>query len=180
MEVNLKNGEKITVRRLENTDTQNLFDYLSSLSLATRSRFGPHPFDCQTVEQVFTQPDDVMRYVAVDMNGVIIAYMLFKQGMIQWDEKRYAERKQHFDYHSSVTYAPSVADAWQSSGLGSLMYALIEKELKQRGIQQIVLWGGVQATNERAVNFYKKFGYQLMGSFWHDEKDNFDMVKQLA
>jgi ribosomal protein S18 acetylase RimI-like enzyme len=180
MNIQLKNGQKVQVRLLQDTDINNLFNYLSSLSAETRSRFGPHPFDKQTVEFICTTVDDVMRYVAIDQsNGEIIAYMLFKQGMIYWDDKRYAERNQHFNYSTVVTFAPSVADAFQSSGLGSAMYDEIEKELKAKGIQYIILWGGVQATNERAVNFYKKFGYELKGSFWHDEKDNLDMVKQL-
>jgi diamine N-acetyltransferase len=122
-----------------------------------------------------------LRYIAVDeTTNDIIAYMLFKQGMLYWDEKRYTERGQHFNYSTTVTYAPSVADDFQNTGLGSRMYQQIENELKRKGIQHIVLWGGVQSGNERAVSFYKKFGYQVMGSFWFEEKDNLDMMKQLA
>lgn len=180
MELTLRNGKKVLVRLLQNSDMQKLFNYFSSLSIETKSRFGPHPFDWQTIEHICNNPDDVMRYVAVDdATNEIAAYMLFKQGMIYWDEKRYAERNQHYNYSTTVTYAPSVADAFQSSGLGSAMYEQIEQELKSNGIQHIILWGGVQAGNERAVNFYKKFGYEIKGSFWFQEKDNLDMVKQL-
>lgn len=181
MNIILKDGQNVQVRLVKPSDTQNLFNYLSFLSAETKSRFGPHVFDWQTVEQNCSAKDDIQRYVAViPSTGVIIAYMLFKQGMIYWDEKRYAERGQHYNYNTTVTYAPSVADAYQNSGLGSMMYIEIEKELKQKGIHHIVLWGGVQAANERAVHFYKKFGYELKGSFWHDEKDNLDMVKELS
>jgi ribosomal protein S18 acetylase RimI-like enzyme len=100
--------------------------------------------------------------------------------MIEWDMNRYLTRHQTYDHDSSVTFAPSVADAWQSEGLGSLMNQIIEADLKKRGIKHIILWGGVQATNEKAVNFYKKHGYRLIAHFQHDAKDNFDMVKQLS
>lgn len=181
MLLKLKNGQKVTIRLLQREDTQNLFNYLSSLSLETKSRFGPHPFDWQTAETICNHADDVKRYIAVEeATGNIISYMLFKQGMIYWDEKRYSERGQQYNYDTTVTYAPSVADNYQSTGLGSLMYAAIENELRTKNIQHIVLWGGVQTGNERAVNFYKKFGYALKGTFWHDEKDNLDMVKQLT
>ncbi|MBI1782707.1 MAG: GNAT family N-acetyltransferase [Sphingobacteriales bacterium] len=180
MELTLRNGIPINTRLLQNTDVQNLFNYVFSLSVETKSRFGPHLFNRETIEQICNNKDDVMRYVAIDESTAnIVGYMLFKQGMIYWDDKRYAERNQYFNYSTTVTYAPSVADAFQSSGLGSVMYNEIEKELRTKGIKHIVLWGGVQATNERAVNFYKKFGYELYGSFWHDEKDNLDMVKEL-
>lgn len=116
--IELKNGQRTQVRLLQNTDAQNLFNYLSSLSAETKSRFGPHPFDRETIEQICNNTDDVMRYFAIDEStGNIIAYMLFKQGMIYWDDKRYVERDQHFNYSTTVTYAPSVADAFQSSGL---------------------------------------------------------------
>lgn len=181
MELLMRNGKKVLVRLLQQSDIEKLYNYLSSLSTETKSRFGPHPFDWQTIENICNNTDDVKRYVAIDEpSDEITAYMLFKQGMIYWDQKRYAEHNQHYNYSTTVTYAPSVADAWQSSGLGSAMYMAIEPELKSKGVQHIILWGGVQAGNERAVNFYKKVGYDIMGSFWHDEKDNLDMVKQLT
>ncbi|MGE5107674.1 MAG: GNAT family N-acetyltransferase [Sphingobacteriales bacterium] len=179
MEAQLKNGQKASIRLLNDNDTQKLFSYLSSLSSETKSRFSPHSFDWQTVENICTNLDDVMRYVALEAAGEIIAYMLFKQGMIEWDGKRYAERNQYFIYHTTVTYAPSVADGWQNSGLGTMMHRQIESVLKSKGIQHIILWGGVQVANERAMNFYKKLGYLLMGSFRHNEMDNQDMMKQL-
>ena len=105
--------------------------------------------------------------------------LLIKQGMTEWDMNRYLARQQAYDYNSSVTFAPSVADAWQSSGLGMLMNNIIEDDLRKRNIKNIILWGGVQATNEKAVNFYEKLGYLFIASFWHDGKDNYDMVKKL-
>lgn len=182
MDILLKNGQPVLIRHLKSGDIQNLFNYLSSFSDATKSCFGPHPFDFGTVQNICNnlQNDDVMRYIAVEANVNIIAYMLFKQGMIEEDKNRYTARNQFYDYHNSVTYAPSVADAYQSSGVGGAMYLQIEPQLKEKGIKHIILWGGVQATNERAVNFYKKFSYELKGSFWHNEKDNFDMVKGLT
>ena len=59
------------------------------------------------------------------------------------------------------------------------MYKQSMSDLKRKGYKNLVLWGGVQATNYRAVHFYKKLGFQTIGSFWHDGKDNFDMVLPL-
>lgn len=181
MKYELKNGARVDIRLLANTDNEKLFDYFDQyFSKESRSRFGPHPFDKETINAICQNMNgDITRYVATDETGNIVAYMLIKQGMIDWDMDRYATRQQSYDHDSSVTFAPSVADAWQSSGIGSLMNSIIEKDLNKRGIRNIILWGGVQATNEKAVNFYKKLGYQFIASFWHDGKDNHDMVKQL-
>ena len=181
MKHKLKNGRSVEVRLLKVDDSEKLFEYFDQhLSKESKSRFGPHHFDRDTLNKICQNPNEgITRYVAVDENGDIIAYMLIQQGMIDWDKKRYEERNQFYDHATSVTFAPSVADAWQSSGVGSLMNALIEDDLLKRNIKNIILWGGVQATNEKAVNFYKKLGYQFIASFWHDGKDNHDMAKSL-
>jgi ribosomal protein S18 acetylase RimI-like enzyme len=177
----LKNGRAVDIRLLTESDNEKLFEYFDKhFSKESRSRFGPHSFDRETINTICQQPNgEITRYVAVDEEENIIAYMLIKQGMIDWDMNRYASRQQSYDHNTSVTFAPSVADAWQSSGLGSVMNDIIEDDLRKRNIKNIILWGGVQATNDKAVNFYKKLGYQFIASFWHDGKDNHDMVKLL-
>lgn len=178
---NLKNGKAVEVRLLEKKDKENLFEYFDRrFSKESKSRFGPHPFDIETINSICQDPnDEVTRYVATDDQGHIIAYVLIKKGMIEWDEKRYATRQQSYDYNDTVTFAPSVADEWQRTGLGSLMNTIVETDLAKKCIKNIILWGGVQASNEKAVKFYNKLGYQFIASFSHDGKDNHDMVKQL-
>lgn len=182
MKYELRNGKIVEMRLLNENDNKNLFNYFDQrFSKESKSRFGPHSFDRETINTICQNPNgEIMRYVAVDEDGNIVAYMLIKQGMIEWDLNRYALRQQTYDHNTSVTFAPSVADTWQSSGVGSLMNSIIENDLIKRGIRNIILWGGVQATNEKAVSFYKKLGYQFIASFWHDGKDNHDMVKVLS
>jgi diamine N-acetyltransferase len=181
MTIQLWDGRAAIIRSLKESDKDSLYNYLQNLSAESRSRFGPHPFDQQTINSICEQPDkNIQRYIAVDKStSVIVAYMLIQQGMIEADLQRYAQRNQFFLHDTTVTYAPSVADDWQSSGLGTAMVNMIENELKNRGMRHIILWGGVQATNLKAVNFYKKNGYQFIASFWYDDKDNHDMIKEL-
>jgi ribosomal protein S18 acetylase RimI-like enzyme len=182
MTIQLRNNKSVLIRHLEQTDAENLYHYLDKLSAESRSRFGPHPFDWNTIKDICDHlPGDTRRYIAVDASTkAIVAYMLVKNGMIEWDAQRYSRRGQSFDENCSVTFAPSVADAWQSSGLGWSMNEYIEKELRESGKKTIILWGGVQASNLKAVNFYRKLGYKYIASFWHDGKDNYDMVKELG
>jgi diamine N-acetyltransferase len=181
MLVQLKDMQQLTIRLLEATDNDSLFDYLQGLTEETKSRFAPHPFDKETVNIICTKlPGHTLRYIAVDDSSKkIAAYMLVKPGLIEWDAQRYAIRQQFFDDATTVTYAPSVADNLQSSGLGGAMYKFIEQELKRKGVRQIVLWGGVQAGNQKAIHFYSKYGYRYIAPFRHDGKDNYDMLKEL-
>ncbi|MGZ8559774.1 MAG: GNAT family N-acetyltransferase, partial [Chitinophagaceae bacterium] len=182
MTITLRNGKTVAVRSLKPGDEEALYNYLQNLSTESRSRFGPHPFDKQTIHTICELSDnDTQRFIAIDESAsVIVSYMLIKQGMIDGDQQRYARRNRLYEPATTVTYAPSVVDAWQCSGLGTAMLNIIEKKLAGKGIRHIVLWGGVQASNTKAVHFYKKNGYQFIASFWYDDKDNYDMVKEIV
>ncbi|MBG9375065.1 GNAT family N-acetyltransferase [Panacibacter sp. DH6] len=176
----LKDGRSVDMRLLHEHDAPALLQYLNALSAASKSRFGPHAFDEATVNDICNHlpGDDTARYVAW-LGNDIKAYMLVKRGMIAFDAERYAQLHMHFDAATTVTYAPSVADDFQNTGLGSAMFTIIVDALKEQGCTSIILWGGVQATNSRAVHFYGKFGFTPVAHFWHDDKDNIDMVLTL-
>ncbi len=98
------------------------------------------------------------------LQGRSAGFLFWPRGMLKADRQRYSERNQYFDPVTTVTFAPS-ADAWQSTGLGFAM-ANIEEDLRKKSIRHVILWGGVQATNFKALNYYKKLGYEYIDSFW--------------
>lgn len=48
---------------------------------------------------------------------------------------------------------------WQNRGLGRILYIMLEAELSKMGFTRMHLF--VLETNERAVNFYKRLGFQV-------------------
>lgn len=76
---------------------------------------------------------------------------------------------------SDCTFAPSVADAWQSCGVGNSLFQFILSSLKATEVKRIILWGGVQIDNEKAVNYYKKNAFKTLGQFYYNG-ENYDMV----
>lgn len=177
----LKNGATCRVRPLEKGDEADLHAYLNGLSAESRSRFGPHPFDRETIRHLCQNlPDDVFRFVAFSPENTLVAYLLVKRGTLPEDRQRYAARNLFFDEETTCTFAPSVADTWQGSGLGDAMFGHILDALRPYGFQNMVLWGGVQASNERARRYYVRNGFEPVGHFWHNEKDNVDMFRRLA
>ena len=181
MIIELGNGKSINFRQLQAADAEALFNYFQNLSSESRSRFGPHAFDRDPVFTICNNPTPgLKRYISIDVSDeCFVAYMLIQYGMIEGDAIRYASRNHFFDVATTVTFAPSVADDWQSRGLGTQLNNYIEKELIKTGIKTIVLWGGVQATNEKAIHFYKKNGYVYIDSFYYDGNNNYDMIKNL-
>lgn len=156
-----------------------LLAYLEGLSPDTRKRFGPHPFTPEGIDEVFNSSQDVHGFIAIDAGTVkLVAYMLVKAGFLESDRTRYKGYDVQFSGSGVCTYAPSVGDQWQSSGLGSGMFEFILGEIKQSGFITMILWGGVQATNIRAVSFYRKHGFVEVGRFFHNG-ENIDMMRHL-
>lgn len=169
---------RFTFRSVRPTDTNALHTYFRSLSPETRRRFGPHDFDEHTARTICEgQMHRCTAYIGLH-EGAIIAYAIVLQGYTRGDYQRYLAYDLPMSDEHDYTLAPSVADAWQSQGVGNQLYAFIEEELRQKGAQKIVLWGGVQLSNQRAVRFYLKQGFRTLAQFEH-QGTNLDMVHRL-
>lgn len=180
MIVTTKNDRKVELRMLCFNEYERLFEYLSLLSPETKKRFGPHPFDRQSIMEIFNKSDHYRGYLAVDTeNSEIIAYSIVKQGYLEHDRFRLESYGLTLNSMTDVTYAPSVADAWQSQGVGNQLFHYMLGDLKQRRIKRIILWGGVQADNEKAVKFYLKNGFRVLGKFEYNGQ-NQDMVLEIS
>ena len=159
MNVFVKNKE-LTIRRFVNADIDNLFSYLQKLSAETRSKFAPHLFDRESIEKFYKDSSN-MAYLVFDCEcDEIVAYSIVKTGIVDCDFERFRSYGLNLNNASDYTFAPSVADGWQSCGIGSIMLQFILHELKQADVNRLFLWGGVQSKNKKAVNYYKKFGFR--------------------
>lgn len=179
MRVNTKDGREVYLRRLTPSDLDNLLGYLDHLSNETKKRFGPHQFDKQSVIDFYNQTTNHFGYVALTIDtNTIVAYSIIKLGYLEGDYNRFLSYGIQLDNQLDCAFAPSVADLWQSCGIGNQLFQFILDDLKTKEIKRIVLWGGVQADNQRAVNFYKKNNFTITGQFSY-YGENFDMVLTL-
>lgn len=162
------NLQHISFRPFDLSMISDLAEYLAKLSPETRKRFAPHSFTEKEIKRLFQDVENYKLFVAVNEDEhIIVAYTIIKLGWLEWDRPRltsYGLVQQQGD----VTLAPSVADAWQSKGVGSSLFAYTAKHLKKtHGVSRIILWGGVQSTNVKAMKFYEKFGFRKLGEFEH-------------
>jgi len=169
-----KNNREVSLCRLSNEDIDRLCDYLQRLGAGTKSRFGPHGFDKPAVIDFYQQPNDHLGYIAVDnLTKEIIAYAVLKIGYLQHDRSRLESYGLSLNQQTDCTYAPSVADEWQSLGIGNALFRYLLSDLKSKGIKRIILWGGVQRDNEKAIRFYLKNGFKRLGRFeyngWNED-----------
>ena len=186
--VTLSSGEKARLRPLMGHDAAILGEYLLGLSDRTRSFYCPHPFDQETAVRLCASVNhaETLRLVAaVDRQGRerMVGYFIVNLGIRARDRQRYHVLNIVLDDATDCTLAPSVADDFQNTGLGSLMMVHLKNVLKQCGRHRIILWGGVQERNALAVHFYQKFGFEKVGEFMSgtagDHRtgtNNFDMM----
>lgn len=173
-----KHNQPILLRQLSSNDLDMLLQYLYQLSPATSRRFQPHPYSKEEVISFYNQPEHEA-WVAVDpLTNNIVAYTVLKKGYLQHDYPRLQQYGVHIDYDACYTIAPSVTDDWQSAGVGQLLFDHILEAMKNRKAKQLILWGGVQTDNTKAVRFYQKNGFRSLGHFQHNGL-NEDMMLSL-
>lgn len=174
-----KSNFEIEFRILLVADFENLATYLQNFSTETKSRFGPHLFDLESVKNFYSDENQNIGIIGINkLNSKIVAYSILKKGFINEDSKRYLNYNLPLHENLDCTYAPSVADDWQSQGVGDCMFIYILKILKATDYKRIVLWGGVQFTNQKAINYYQKNGFEVYGQF-NNGIENLDMMKNL-
>jgi GNAT superfamily N-acetyltransferase len=168
--------QHIICRKIITTDLNALLHYLDQLSTATKQRFEPHPFNRDGVINFYNTYEGLTAYIAINtLQQEIIAYAIIKNGMLQHDRERLLSYGS-FDLHRNYcSFAPSVADKWQSRGIGKQLFHHILSDLKAANINSILLWGGVQAGNDRAVHFYNRLGFHTLGTFEYNGL-NIDML----
>ena len=166
------------IRPIAPGDSEALYSYLRQLSGETRQLFAPHPFDRDTVGAICAGGYlDYFGYLALD-GPSIRAYAILGAAYSAYEEYRFANYDVVIDHENDYKWAPSVADLFQSTGIGHLLFCHIENDLRSIGAHKIILWGGVQRSNQRAVRFYLKHGFIIAGEFEYHGA-NYDMVKVL-
>ena len=174
-----KNNHPVLLSKLTSDDFNQLETYLQNLSSDTKKRYGPHPFDLLSIKDFYESANQNTGYIARDNEmQAIIAYSIVKSGYLEHDSYRLQSYGLQLSHDTDCTFAPSVADQWQSMGIGNSLFLYILKNLQSTGTKRIILWGGVQSDNEKAVQFYKKHGFRILGGFEYNGP-NYDMIMDI-
>lgn len=194
----------VTFRELVPSDRLSMMEMLQSLSEDTKSRFSPHSFDENTIISllmhrngsltargavilggfVSDELDDddaplcIQQYNRYSNRQRMACYALLYPGhdLLIHDVHRIMQYGAAVDVHNDVFIAPCVADPYQSRGVGrKMMQFVVEYCRNNLNKNRLLLWGGVQKNNVKAVSYYKRFGFKQLGEFeWHGT--NIDMV----
>lgn len=169
------------IRKFESGDAEYLLHYLNGLGEIMRKRFGPHSFDLSTINTFYTPGNANSAYLGIDeLSNQLVAYAIVKKGYLDHDAPRLQSYGLILNPETDTTFAPSIADAWQGKGIGSVLLKHIINDLKSHTpATRMILWGGVQADNHQALKFYAKHGFEVLGPFEYHGM-NFDMILDLG
>lgn len=160
--------ENTLLRLLDTKDIEALSAYFNGFSDDTKRRFQPHPFTPEVIQKICQHPDpNVQRYVLV-REEQIIGYFILGNRVSQHEQDRYQAQGIVLEVKKDFRFAPSISDAFQNEGLASAVMPHLIDVAKQAGARSLVLMGGVQATNPRAIAFYEKFGFVRHGGYQTD------------
>lgn len=180
MIIQTKTSRQVLLRKFTLDDIDQLSDYLQKLGADTVKRYAPHGFDKQSISDLYQNPDEYTGYIAQDTEtSEVVAYSIIKRGYLEHDGYRLQSYGLTLDVKTDCTFAPSVADLWQSQGIGTNLFHFMVLDLNDKGIKRIILWGGVQSDNHKAVNYYLKNGFIKLGQFEYNGL-NEDMILEIG
>ena len=178
----------LVLRLLMQGDAEPFGRYLEDLGEESRRRFGPHPHTMAEARKICGEiaESETLRFLVLrEDSAEALGYYILHPGVRPSEINRYAGYGIPLCGQTDCTFAPSIADRHQSRGLGSVVMPLVLDLVRDLGFTRVLLGGGAQATNARAIGYYTKFGFRVVGSFETNTEaygrlDNHDMMMILS
>lgn len=167
------------LRPLKSRDRVLLGQYFEQLGAETRRRFGPHPLTTDYADALCTSPEtDCHRLVLCTANR-ICGYVILDLRTYPEDYQRYQSYGIELCAGLDAMLAPSVADDLQGKGLASQMMPCLFDFARQLQVRNLILMGGTQQGNDKAIRLYKTAGFIEVGQFV-TQLLNYDMYLPLT
>ncbi len=171
--ISLKNVH-YTLRSLAAQDSMLLARYFAELSEETKTRFQPHPLTAEKARDITRNPHESTFRLVLFHGTRICGYFILEAEMSIHEKTRYAEHGIELESGLDVLFAPSILDEYQNTGLASSVMPHLLDLARRINARSLVLMGGTQETNARAIAFYEKFGFKRFGGY-STEMFNHDM-----
>ncbi len=183
--VQLPDGESALFRPLMPEDDVRLALFLNDLSPLTRRFSTFSGYDLTVAREMCAAINryDKLRLVVqhpAEPSGRLIALLEFSFAITASDQQRFRAYGINLDARTDCRFGPTIADNYQNQGLGSLLFPYIVDIARRFGQTRVILWGGVFASNRRAIRYYTKNGFRKLGVFTDaDGVECYDMMLEL-
>lgn len=175
-------NEKLLLRPLEHQDCDRLAKFLENLSPQTRKFYTCDSYDRKFAQELcdaINKYDKIRLVVTEQCQNSIVSLIVFSLDIPEGDLQRYREYGITLT-QSDIRFGPCIADAYQNRGLGSLLFQTVIEIARTLEKQRILLFGGVLVENKRAIRFYEKQGFKILGDYIDAEGGNcYDMILEI-
>jgi GNAT superfamily N-acetyltransferase len=153
------------LRSLRSTDSQQLGQYFEQLGEETKARFGPHPLTAAYASELCKATDAACHRLVLCIENRICGYVILDLRPYPEDYQRYQKYGIELCAGLDAMLAPSIADDLQGKGLASQMMPCLLDFARQHQVRHLVLMGGTQQGNDKAIRLYKRAGFIEVGQF---------------
>lgn len=161
----------------QSDDLETVSHFLNVLPNTIKEKFAPHDFDRLSLHKLLIDNSKYHAFLAYEQHK-LIAYQVVKTGWLDYEWPRLSSYPIKWSYFQTATFAPVIDPAYQNKGISKALFSYLKKHLKKWGIQAVVLWGGVQSSNQAALHFYKNLEFSELGHFEY-HGDNIDMMLKI-
>lgn len=159
----------VIFRRISAADLPVLHAFLNNLSLQTRQRFAPHPFDEEGILHFYQSNAGVFSVGGFNADtGEMICYSVLRRGYFEYEFERFTTYGIKPCRETDGMFAPVVADNWQGQGFGRQLFEHTLQFAGAAGFKRLMLWGGVQVNNLKAMLYYRMLGFYHVGFYLHN------------
>ena len=167
------------LNQLQQNDRDALGRFFTGLSSATRSRFGPHPLNTEHAAKLcYALDEDPAGRFVLYSDDAICGYFIVDPVLPGHEVERYMNYGIALESGKDCMFAPCMADRFQGRGLGNAVMPFLLKHCRDKRYRSMVLLGGTQESNERALKFYQRWGFRPLGTFM-TSVSNIDMQLML-
>ena len=156
-----------TLRPLCREDEAPLRAFFEGCGEAT-SRFYDIPADraqlatahCESIARY-----DKLRLVLELAGGALAALFEFSTDLVDGDMERYRGYGLELHPGTDIRYGLCLRDVYQGRGIASCAHPHLMRVARKLGADRVILWGGVMASNQAALRFYRKHDFREAGFF---------------
>ncbi len=182
----LGDQDEAVLRPLVVTDEDNLDAFLNALSDETRAFILPPETPLPKASKLcgeINNGDKLRLVVETEADSVsenkIIALLEFSFKIPAGDVERFKAYRYDLDDEKDCRFGPTIADDYQNTGLGVKLFTYVTDIVRKLGKERIILWDGVLKENQRAVHYFEKNGFRLVGTFYDEGDEMIDMILEL-
>lgn len=178
-------GELFTCRPLIPEDVLLVAAFLKRLSPETRKFSNFDSYDVVAATNICDAINryDKLRLVVTSASKVkkrILALLEYSFDKTEADKVRFENYGISLDEHD-CRFGLCLADDYQNQSLGTALFGHVAEVARRFGQKRIILWGGVFKSNQRAIRYYEKNGFKMMGEFENSDGNIcYDMMLELT